>query len=465
MKIKINRIGVLALIGILGVASSCESNLEVLPEDSIVNELAFSNETLALGVVTGIYSSAQQDDVLNGTLSMMSEWQSDNADFVGTFPTFQEIGLYTTLSTNGSIFATWDDNFETIGSANLVIDNIPGVPGDTFTAEERAQAIAEAKFIRALVNFNLSNLFGQPLTAGAGRGNLSIPLVDSAELGLIRERATLGEIHDFIEQDLLDAIDGLANGSRSTASKGAARALLARLYLYQERFTEAATLASAVIANPFYGLGADYTFYNNSASPEHIFTLVNLAVDGQDSFQGFSGLNNPAPNGRGDTPFTDNLIAAFESEAGDLRFELTQVGADAEGNQRIFTNKYPGFQNLDDDAPVIRVTEMYLIRAEANFRGGSSIGADALVDINTLRSRAGLGDLGSLTLESILTERRKELVMEGHRRMDLLRNGLSLRRPGMGQESLSAVGADLTIFPIPQDVRDLAPQMDQNTGY
>ena len=465
MKIKINKIGVLALVGLLGVASSCEDRLEVLPEDSIVNELAFSNEVLAKGVVTGIYSSAQQDDVLNGTMHMMGEWQADNASFVGTFPTFQEIKDYQTLSTNGSINSVWDDNYETIGSANLVIANIPGVPGNTFTAEERAQAIAEAKFMRALCNYQMSNFFGQPLTAGSGRGNLSLPLVNSAELGIDRPRATLGEIHDFIEQDLLDAIPNLAGGTRTLASPGAARALLARLYLYQERFTEAATLANAVIGDSFYSLAGDYTFYNQPASPEHIFTLQNLAVDGQDSFQGWTGLNNPAPDGRGDTPFSDDLIAAFASEAGDLRYELTQIGSDAEGSTRVFTLKYPNFANRDDDAPVIRVTEMYLTRAEANFRAGSSIGASALDDINELRSRAGLADLGSLTLESILNERRKELVMEGFRRMDLLRNGMSLRRPGQDSEALSGLGADQTIFPIPQVVRDLSPFLDQNTGY
>ena len=132
------------LIGVFGIFSSCEDRLDVLPEDSLVNEVAFANETLALGVVEGMYSSAQQDDVLNGTLQLAGEWMADNVDFEGTFPTFNEIRLYTTLANNGSIFAMWDDNYETIGSANLIIDNIPLVPGDDFTAAERAQAVAEA---------------------------------------------------------------------------------------------------------------------------------------------------------------------------------------------------------------------------------------------------------------------------------------------------------------------------------
>ncbi|MEM9077781.1 MAG: RagB/SusD family nutrient uptake outer membrane protein, partial [Bacteroidota bacterium] len=83
----------------------------------------------------------------------------------------------------------------------------------------------------------------------------------------------------------------------------------------------------------------------------------------------------------------------------------------------------------------------------------------------TLRSRAGLADLGAVDLDIILNERRKELAFEGQRRMDLLRNGLNLRRPGQPQEAASAPGQNLTIFPIPQRVRDLSPFVEQNPGY
>lgn len=455
------------LVAVFGVFSSCEDRLDVLPEDSLVNELAFANETLALGVVEGMYSSAQQDDVLNGTLQLAGDWMADDVDFEGTFPTFNEIRLFTTLANNGSIFGMWDDNYETIGSANLIIDNIPLVPGDDFTAAERAQAVAEARWMRALVYLNISQFFGQPQQVAAGRGNLSVPLILTSEIGLEIPRATLGAVHDQIEADLLAVIPNLAGGTRIKANPGAARALLARLYLYQERFSEAAAMANTVINDPFYTLATDYTFYNQRGSAEHIFTLANNPDDGQDSGQGFSGLTNPTPNGRGDAPFTDNLLAAFADEPGDLRVagSLVQMGADAQGNTRQFTFKYPNHVSNDDDAPVIRITEMYLTRAEANFRAGSAVGADPLDDINELRGRAGLPDLGAVDLAIILNERRKELAFEGFRRMDLMRNGMNLRRPGQDDEGLSTPGADKTVFPIPQAVIDLSPFVEQNPGF
>jgi hypothetical protein len=466
MKTIMKKINIVLLFVSVALFFACESKLDVLPEDSIVNELAFADESLALGVVEGMYSSAQQDDVLNGTWQLGGEWMADNVDFTGTFPTFNEVRLLAIISTNTSIFAMWDDNYETIGSANLIIDNIAAVPGATFTEGEKAQAIAEARFMRALVYLNMSAWFGQPLQVGAGRANLSVPLITSSEPGLELPRATLGEVHDAIESDLLLSIPDLAAGTRVKASPGAARALLARLYLLQGRFEEAASMANQVIGDTFYDLATDYSFYNERGSSEHVFTLANNADDGQDSGQGFTGLSNPNPNGRGDTPFSDNLIAAYEEEVGDLRFTtLQQTGNDANAVIRIFTNKFDSFANNDDDAPVIRITEMYLIRAEGNLRAGTTIGASPLADINRLRDRASLSALGSVTLDVILNERRKELAFEGFRRMDLMRNGQSLRRPGMPNESLSLPGANSTIFPIPQTVRDLSPFLDQNPGY
>ncbi|WP_299256958.1 RagB/SusD family nutrient uptake outer membrane protein [uncultured Aquimarina sp.] len=459
-----NKFSVLILLLVVLLTTSCEDKIELLPEDLTVNEVVFSNGALALGAVTGIYNRAQQDDVLNGTLQFSSEWQADNVDFIGTFTTFGEIRDYATLAANTSIFGMWDDNYEVIGAANLVIDNVPLIEDVSFTTAQRSQAIAEARFLRALVYFNIATVFGQPLQVGAGENNLSVPLVTSSELGQELPRATLGEVYDFVESEFLAIIPDLAAGTRILANPGACRAFLAKLYLYQERWDDAANFANDVINDSFYSLATDYAFYDSPDATEHIFTLLNDPVDGQDSGEGFSGLSNPVPEGRGDVPFSQNLLDAYAEEAGDLRF-ITQTGPGAEGADRIFTNKFPEGDNNSDDAPVMRVTEMYLTRAEANLRGNTSIGATPLDDINDLRNRAGLSDLVSVDLDIILNERRKELAFEGQRRMDLLRNNMSLRRPGQVNDANSAPGMDRTIFPIPQGVRDLSPFLDQNPGY
>ena len=290
---------------------ACDKRLDFTSGDQLSQEVAFSNKTAALATLTGVYSSAQQDNVLNGTLQLMGEWQSDNVDFVGFFSTFNEIKTYSMLPENISIRAIWDDNYETIGAANLVIKNIPLVEDPTFTTAERANAIAQAKFLRALIYFNISNWWAQPIQVSGG-SNPAVPLVLEPFEGIVEfpNRTSLKEVQAQIEQDLLDALSDLDDSDRTRATKGAAQALLARLYLYQERWAEAVDYANQVIQSPNYQLMNDYAFFN-TPGPEFVFTLINNTDDGQNSGQGFSGLTNPSPYGRGDAPFSDDLLAIF----------------------------------------------------------------------------------------------------------------------------------------------------------
>lgn len=338
---------------------SCEDDLDILPEDDQSPEQVFSSEAGANGALVGVYSLAQQDDVLNGTSALATEWQSDNVDFVGSFPTFNDIRTYDTRSTNTSIQGIYDDSYEVINAANRVIAFVPEIADETFLEEDRANIVAQAKFMRALVYFKLADLFAQPLQVGGGT-NLAVPLVvnpvnpsTATDEELFPKRATLNEVHTQIEIDLVDAIPALTNSDNSRATQAAAQQLLARLYLYQERFEEAATLSNDAI-NSSFQLAENYEFYNDQ-SPEHLFTLVNTSADGQDSGEGFSGLTNPAPTGRGDAPFTDNLIAAYLEEfqidedgnpllddegnpVPDARYtDLVQIGTSAPGNARVFT--------------------------------------------------------------------------------------------------------------------------------
>jgi len=458
------------LMGVLMISTtSCEDKLDIGPEDSLTQDVVLSNAALAEGVLIGAYSRMRDDDAFNGTTQLTQEWMADNVNFLGSFPTFQAIRDYLTLADNTSISSYWRDHFRPIASANFLINKLPAADIPDLTDPEKARLIAEAKFIRALSNFDLVNLFAQPFQISGG-SNLGTPLVTEffeGDIGPFQlERSTVNEVHASVEQDLLEAIPDLLDvTSRGRASKGAARALLARLYLYRDQFGQAADFANQVIQDPNFSLGADYTFFDQDEAPEHIFQIINNAVDGQSSGQGWSGLANAAPVGRGDAPFSQDLIDAFESEAGDLRYDLRADGTDAVGGTSTFTTKFPDGVNNSDNGPILRVTEMYTIRAEANLRAGSSVGDTPLNDINALRDRAGLAALGAVDLDIILNEKRKELCFEGQRRMDLLRNGMALRRPGQPNTTESAVGANKTILPIPTTETDLNPNISQNPGY
>ncbi|MEM8847414.1 MAG: RagB/SusD family nutrient uptake outer membrane protein [Bacteroidota bacterium] len=457
----------------LSIFLSCEDRLDVSPEDSVEIETVFDTRGSINGAVVGIYSKNQSGD-LNGNPQLMSDFMADNVNFVGSFTSLQEIDQFETLATNTSIDNIWADGYELIGAANNIIVNLPGVELIDLTDEDKAIFIGEAKFLRALTYFQLVNLFAQPFQFNGGT-NLGVPLVlipyapDIPLTEFQLERSTVNEVHALIEQDLLDAIASLPESNGERAEAGAARALLSRLYLYREDWSNAANLANQVISSGEYELVPNFDFYDdNPQSPENIFSVINTPTDGpQDedvpgSDEVYVNFYNPAPGGRGDAPFSQDLIDAFAEELGDRRFdELTQAATDAGGNDTFFTTKYPDVVNNASDGMVLRMADMYLMRAEANLRGGTAIGDTPLNDVNTVRARAGLAALGSVNLDAILLERRKEFCFEGLRRMDLLRNNLNLR-PGGGPES--APGANKVIFPIVDNELVNNPNITQNPG-
>jgi hypothetical protein len=462
-----NMKNILLILSVFAVAS-CDNTLDLAPEDSLTPTIIFSTETLAGNAVNGMYSTLQSSNTLSGIPDTMSEWQADNVEFVGSFPTFDEIYAYNTLSDNTSILAVWNAHYFTINQANQIIKNVPLVPGANFTDAKKNDLIGQARFVRALMHFKLSHLFGKQLKQDPTGNSLSVPVILEPYEGIVQRpvRNTLKEVYTSIENDLLFAKASISNTAKSRATVAAANALLARLYLYQERFQEAANAANAVIGTSGISFAANYTFYNNP-STEHIFQVQNVAGDNGFA-ESFSKLYSPtAFGGRGDAPFSTNLIAAFAAQPGDLRYTtLTRAGVDAKNKNSVFTTKFPNGVNNQDDPNVLRVSEMYLIRAEAVLRGATPIpGVTPLDDVNRIRTRASLAPLLFVNLIQILEERRKEFCFEGLRRMDLLRNNLPLRSATMDNFAKSQPTADKVVFPIPQREIDNNANLVQNTGY
>lgn len=457
---------------------ACDSELEIEPEQELSTNNAFADESTATASLMGIYSRAQDLEVFGAMPQIIADYQSDNVNFIGSFPTLQDINNFITLADNGSIGNIWRDNFRTILAANAVIKFVPSVEDAAFSSEERAQLVAEAKFMRAVTNFNLVNIFAQPFTfdngASAGIPLVTEPSVLEGEVDF-PARSSVAEVYNQIEQDLLDALKDLPESygspafDRGRATKGAANGFLSRLYLYKGDWANALAKADEVINSDMYALASNYSFYNNNSS-EDVFTIQNSATDnGATGSGGWGSYYQPAElGGRGDGTFSQDLLDAFAAEAGDKRFtELSLVG----NNGATYPNKFSDAITNSDNAPVMRVTEMYLIKAEAMVKQSNAIESGAIDIINMLRDRAGLtamaaGDFADANalVDQILLERRKELCFEGHRRMDLLRNNQPLRTSGSGV-GISMPGDSKVILPIPQREIDLNASLDQNPGY
>lgn len=461
---------------------ACEEKLDLQPEQSLAGETAFSSEATAISTLRGVYSTTQLLEVYGSMPQVISEYQADNVDFVGSFPTLQEINTYTTVAANASTRDIWALHYRALLRANKVITKVPDVADPGFTAEEKKMVVAEAKFLRALVYFQLANLFSQPYQVANGT-TLSVPLVlESFEEEITYpSRATLNEVHDQIKKDLTEALPDLAaslsspSETRGRATIGAANALLSRLYLYRGEWAAAAAAARAVLANSaLYSLASDYKFYDAN-TPETIFAIQNTVTDnGRTGSGGWASYYQPtAKGGRGDAPFSASLLAAYNQEPGDKRLtELSAPGVASDTQTKLFTTKFSKAVTNEDDSPVLRVTEVVLNLAEALAEQQAlTINLEALDLVNQLRVRAGLTPWTVISflskqtfIEAILNERRKELAFEGHRRMDLLRKGKPLRTTGP-EAAKATFGGGYTILPIPQRELDINPSLVQNDAW
>lgn len=452
----------------------CKKELEKLPQQDLSDQLVFNSPATALGALRGVYSTAQTFDFYGSLPQVMGDYMGNNVDFVGTFPTLQELNNFSSVSTNSNVQTMWQVHYQVITRANTVIGKINDVPG--LSAAEKSQYAAEAKFLRALAYFQLANFFAQPYQVSSGT-NLAVPLVLDYFDGTIKypSRNTLNQVHAQIVQDLNEAIPALppsysdAAETRGRATKGAAYALLSRLYIYREEWAKAESAARSTLAQGIYDTAPNYAFYSGNTS-EDVFTIQNSAIDnGRTGSGGWASYYNPAAlAGRGDAPFSQDLINAYNTEPTDRRFALKISGNAADGLPHFFTTKFPDAVNNSDNSPVIRTTEVYLNLAEALARQNTTPNAEAVTILNNrIRNRAGLLPKVVATqqalIDALLIERRKELAFEGHSRMDLLRN----RQPLRASNAAAAFGAPKTILPIPQREIDNNPglQGQQNQGY
>ncbi|TWW01923.1 RagB/SusD family nutrient uptake outer membrane protein [Chitinophaga pinensis] len=456
---------------------SCSKDLQQDPEQAIPSDDVFTSGATSLSALYGVYSRSQRPEVFGAQPQIIADYMADNANYYGSVAGLSEINTFTATPASSIVSEMWRIHYDAIMGANMVVEKVPLVQDPTFSATDRKMYVAEGKFMRSILYFQLLNLFSQPYQVDKG-ARPGIPIVTAAFDGNITypERGTVNAAHAQIEKDLLDAIPDLsatfsdAALARGRATKGAAFALLSRLYLYREQWDKAAQYADSVLESPYYKLAGDYSFYDGNTM-EDVFSIQNTDTDPPGGGLGWAYYYRPtaSTSASGACPFTASLITAFSEEANDKRFLASDEGNAGNNEKRRFTLKFPNIGTFKDNAPLIRVTEMYLNRAEA-LVSQNGINQESIELMNALRRRAGLTEWDINTfattdafITAILNERRKELCFEGHRRMDILRRGLALR----DNDPEKKAGADKVILPVPQREIDVSPALkgQQNPGY
>ncbi len=458
------------LLVLSGLGISCNV-LDQDPQFQIATSEAFSNPVNAEAALNGLYNEAQL--VYNWRTQTLGELASDLVQSIDTWDNFNVIDEFSQTPDNTEIDDLYTQIYRTIDLANNIIAFAPDVPG--LSTDRKNDMLGQAYAFRGMMYFELVKYFGG---IPGKYGELGVIIETAPSIGVgedaFKERASLEATWNQVREDLelgeslLPASRASNFLSRSRLTKPAATAMLARYYLYLDNWAQAETKASEVISQASFELVEPFSdIFRTDFSAESIFEMHYNVVD----FSGFRQWYFPASlAGRGGLsfhmPFADELLAR---QGVDSRSELIALNPAFGGV--YYSTKFDEIQNASN-VPVLRIAEMYLIRAEA--RANQNNIAGGLSDLNAVRNRAGLADAtaGSSNelIDLILDERRFEFAIEGHRFFDMTRTDRAITEftniPRTTGASTYAIGdRGRYIFPIPNSEIFTNNNMVQNPAY
>lgn len=382
---------------------------------------------------------------------------------------------YTTTSTP----ALWGTAYFVISSVNNVLDNLAGKAGSNgITQQDVDNLQAELLFLRALAHFDLVRTYAKQYTID--KTAPGVPYVFKTDAAAKPSRDNVETVYNNIVKDLTDAEkliaadytrEGVAD-PKSVVSKVAIQALLSRVYLYMGKWQDAADYATVVINTPGLSMWTADKFASSFKADAHtdgevIFEVYGLKSNTYDGYwDAITWMTNP--DGYSDCAASNDLIDLYED--GDVRGDMFINNEDKAPNT-FWTTKYSGKDKGTPDVTnvvVLRLSEMYLNRAEAIVRGATVAGVTAVADINAVRTNRGATVIASAGMNDVMKERRLEFAWEGHYWYDLARTGGTVTRVHYsGAEVNRNIPADSKYWVLPINKRelDVNPNLVPNPGY
>ncbi|MFT4093851.1 MAG: RagB/SusD family nutrient uptake outer membrane protein [Niabella sp.] len=491
------------------ILNACTKDLEQTPVSSVVTSNFYTNANDFTQAVTGVYSGLTN---YPDQLLWMGELRSDN--IVATSDgnrDWQGINDFSPdLSTTAFIVSAWDDNFNSIYNANVVLQALDEKGDNIGDDSLKTRFTAEVRFLRAFYYFQLLRLYGQ------------LPIIDkvysSTEVTTIG-RSSVSDVYDFIIADLEYAIDNLpssytgANIGRAT--QWAAKGLLGLVYLTKSgptydingpglnsgEYDEALAQFNDIINNGPFSFLSDFPSifsYTNENNAEVIFDVQFMTTSNGADYPSqlvpssyWTGLGLTAyGNGYGSATYniSDNLLESYTNSAGDYTdtrdtFSIQHSYATSSTTTTTtdpFIKKYIDLSNIGTDRAdwpinfiVMRYTDVLMMKAECILNGASGTQAEVNSIVAQVRERAGIPALTSdVTLSDLMEERRREFLGEGLRWNDLIREGMAVSTMNAWRtsddltSSIDEVVANYLIYPVPQAELSAAPGLyTQNPGY
>lgn len=488
-----------ALLGSLTALSfaGCDDFIAPNPTDVLAPENFYASRADAISAVNSVYSQTQwvyfyywyQSDVASDDILASANFGPDG----------HQLASYTFDPTLWSINEVWLNGYVTINRANIVLDRVPPIVMDI---TERNRVLGEAHYLRALMYWELVRMFGD------------VPLLEHEAKSVADARiprAPAAQIYSLIVSDLQTAIKDLpasySGPDLGRATSGAATALLAKVYLNQKDYTNAAKYAGQVMSSGQYALNANwldnFRIASEFTSPESIFE-INYGAPEQTagvvgSVQTLFSLPSGFPGGDayGLMQVSPELIALYAAndQRGNGATYMSSPYTDASG--RTATWGVPNgaafhkwldetdskdmtarsWSQMPNNWIIQRYADVLLIYAEAVNAGGTATNGSAEAALNQVRSRAGIPTVSGLSsaalTDSIRVERRREFAFEGQRWFDLSRWGIldavirakttMMQTLQPGETEIHGVPSNL--FPIPDGQINSNGLLTQNPGW
>lgn len=447
------KIYISVLVAALVLFQGCDGLLDIEPKQSIDSGQALTNAENVKSVLVGVYDGMGSSNLYGGWYMMTADFLADagDFDFTGTYFDPREIWSKSQLYNNGQLTSTWNNSYDTINIINNVMSGL-----DLLEGADRARVEGEARLIRGMIYFELVRLFGAPYVAGETNSQPGVPIVLTPTDEINEEsnvsRASVEDVYTQILEDMTQAKSLLSdiNPERSYyVNSMVASAMLSRVYLQRGEYAAARDEANRVIQSGNYSLRPTFSsvFNQPENTTEDIYTMQNSAQSGSNSMFTFYSASS-----RGDIDINQQHLDEYE--AGDDRLTLFYTDP---GDGAIRSGKWN--RPTDDQVNIIRLAEMYLTRAEANFRLGETVGDIPLNDINLIRERVNLAPLSGdeLTIDAILKERKLELMFEG-----ILLHDIKRTQRNVGERPYN--DAKL-VLPVPQREINANPNLCQNPSY
>lgn len=466
-----------------GLFTSCSDFLTEEPKQEQSNELTFATFDGVNKAAAAMYGMFQSDAWYDGEFTLMSELRCGNAKNPTSVPGSGRYRsdtqwIYSAHSTS----PLWSYAYYTIARANNVINNLDDKVGKDATQQQVNNVKAEALFIRALCYFDLVTTYCQPYNYNATEDDkMGVPLVLVTENGK-PARDSKENVYNQIVADLLQAESIMADDyvrsgvtdKAATPTKPAIQALLSRVYLYMNKWQEAADYATKVISNKKYELApadAYAAMFSAATAPEGGEIIFEVYGSDKNEYWDNSGwahlpyiTTTDDQGSHGDVCATKDLYDLYSE--GDVRKSMFKQ----HGND-YFPTKYSGKPKDSDpkytNVPILRLSEMYLNRAEAIINGASVQGVTAESDLRKIATVRGASQTAAATKQGVFDERRRELAFEGHITADYARCNKSMTRKDFDDSKNKDVAfpSYMWALPIPNRERTANPNVAQNPGY